>query len=87
MMQQQHLGAIAKLAKAQQVTTIIDNSWASPLFQKPLTQGIDIVLHSASKYISGHSDTVAGVVASSQTKHRFNYPACQSLPWGKVISK
>jgi len=66
MMQQQHLSAIGKLAKAQQVTTIIDNSWASPLFQKPLTQGIDIVLHSASKYISGHSDTVAGVVASSQ---------------------
>lgn len=66
MMQQQHLSAIAKLAKAQQVITIIDNSWASPLFQKPLTLGIDIVLHSASKYISGHSDTVAGVVASSQ---------------------
>lgn len=66
MMQQQHLSAIAKLAKAENVTTIIDNSWASPLFQKPLTLGIDIVLHSASKYISGHSDTVAGVVASSQ---------------------
>ena len=66
MMQQQHLSAIARLATAQRVTTIIDNSWASPLFQKPLTLGIDIVLHSASKYISGHSDTVAGVVASSQ---------------------
>jgi len=66
MMEQQHLSAIADLSRAQGVTTIIDNSWASPLFQKPLTLGIDIVLHSASKYISGHSDTVAGVVASSQ---------------------
>ena len=45
MMQQQHLRAIAKLARAEEVTTIIDNSWASPLFQKPLTLGIDIVLH------------------------------------------
>ena len=66
LMQQQDLEGIAKLAKAHNVVTIVDNSWATPLFQKPLTLGIDIVVHSASKYISGHSDTVAGVVVASQ---------------------
>ena len=43
----------------------IDNSWATPIFQKPILHGVDLVLHSASKYLGGHSDTVAGVVAGS----------------------
>jgi len=60
------LPRIAEHARHHGVVTMIDNSWASPVFQKPLTLGIDIVLHSASKYISGHSDTVAGVVVASQ---------------------
>jgi cystathionine beta-lyase/cystathionine gamma-synthase len=42
---------------------MIDNSWATPVFQKPIFHGVDLVVHSASKYIGGHSDTVAGVVA------------------------
>lgn len=66
LMQQQDLTRISEMAKAANVVTIVDNSWATPLFQKPLTQGIDIVVHSASKYISGHSDTVAGVVVAKQ---------------------
>lgn len=61
-MQEQDLTAISRLARAQSVATIIDNSWATPLLQKPLTAGIDLVVHSASKYISGHSDTVAGLL-------------------------
>ncbi|NVO58636.1 PLP-dependent transferase, partial [Rhodobacteraceae bacterium B1Z28] len=59
------LRRVAEHAKRQNVLTMIDNSWATPVFQRPLTLGIDIVIHSASKYISGHSDTVAGVVVSS----------------------
>ena len=59
------LPRVAEHAKRHGALTMIDNSWASPVFQTPLTLGIDIVLHSASKYISGHSDTVAGVVVSS----------------------
>jgi cystathionine beta-lyase/cystathionine gamma-synthase len=43
----------------------VDNSWATPLFQKPLQAGIDLTIHSASKYISGHSDTVAGLLVGS----------------------
>lgn len=56
----------AEHARRHGTLTMIDNSWASPVFQRPLTLGIDVVVHSASKYISGHSDTVAGVVVSSQ---------------------
>ena len=66
-MQEQDLVSIAKMAKAQNVTTIVDNSWASPIYQKPLKAGIDLVVHSASKYISGHSDTVAGLLVGSKT--------------------
>jgi cystathionine beta-lyase/cystathionine gamma-synthase len=66
-MQEQDLAAIAKIAKASGVTTIVDNSWASPIFQKPLQVGIDLVVHSASKYISGHSDTVAGLLVGSKS--------------------
>lgn len=60
------LQAVANLAKAKSIRTIIDNTWATPLFQKPLTLGIDIVVHSASKYLGGHSDVMAGAVIASK---------------------
>jgi cystathionine beta-lyase/cystathionine gamma-synthase len=66
MLQPANLPKIAANAKAHSTLTVTDNSWASPAFQRPLSHGIDIVLHSASKYISGHSDTVAGVVVGSK---------------------
>jgi len=62
----QDIKRLAQAARAQGITTVIDNSWATPVFQKPHTHGVDLVLHSASKYIGGHSDTVAGVVAGSK---------------------
>ena len=58
------LEAAANHARRHGTLTVIDNSWATPVFQRPLELGIDIVVHSASKYLSGHSDTVAGVVIS-----------------------
>ncbi len=61
-----NLGTVAAHAKRHGTRTVIDNSWATPVFQRPLEHGIDVTLHSASKYISGHSDTVAGVVVSSE---------------------
>lgn len=61
----QDIPRLAAAAKAQGVVTVIDNSWATPIFQKPHTHGVDLVLHSASKYIGGHSDVVAGVVAGT----------------------
>ncbi|MCX5512778.1 hypothetical protein C3941_03215 [Kaistia algarum] len=57
--------ALAALARENGVLTVMDNSWASPVFQRPITLGVDLVVHSASKYIGGHSDVVAGVVAGS----------------------
>jgi cystathionine beta-lyase/cystathionine gamma-synthase len=62
----QDLRAVAQLAKAHKIKTAIDNTWASPLFQKPLELGIDIEVHSVSKYLCGHSDVVAGVIVGSQ---------------------
>lgn len=64
-MSEQNLRQLATLARDAGVVTLIDNSWASPIFQQPLLCGIDIVVHSASKYISGHSDVVAGLVIAS----------------------
>jgi len=66
MMEVHDVGALARLAQSHGAISIIDNSWATPIFQKPIDLGVDIVVHSASKYIGGHSDTVAGVVAARQ---------------------
>jgi len=62
----QDLKAVADLAKAEGITTICDNSYCSPIYQKPIEFGIDMVLQSATKYIGGHSDTVAGVLSGSK---------------------
>ncbi len=53
---------IASLAKEQKLLSIVDNTFATPYWQNPLELGIDIVLHSATKYLGGHSDVVAGLV-------------------------
>jgi len=58
----QDIRAVAGLAKSRGIHTVIDNTWATPLFQKPLEMGIDLEVHSCSKYLGGHSDIVAGVV-------------------------
>ncbi|AQZ60552.1 Methionine gamma-lyase [[Actinomadura] parvosata subsp. kistnae] len=50
-------------ARERGLVTVMDNTWSTPLFQKPLTMGVDLVVHSLSKYIGGHSDLVGGVVA------------------------
>ena len=62
LMEAHDVGALAASARKHGALSIIDNSWASPVFQQPITLGVDLALHSASKYIGGHSDTVAGVV-------------------------
>lgn len=65
-MEAHDVGALAALAKKHGAISMIDNSWASPVFQRPITLGVDLVIHSASKYLGGHSDVVAGVVAGSR---------------------
>jgi cystathionine gamma-lyase len=56
------LAAIAGIAKSKGVLTVCDNTFLSPYFQNPLALGIDIVLHSTTKYINGHSDVVGGAI-------------------------
>ena len=58
--------AIAKLAKSKGLISVIDNTFATPVIQKPSTMGIDIILHSATKYFGGHSDICAGAVATTE---------------------
>jgi cystathionine beta-lyase/cystathionine gamma-synthase len=74
----QDIAALAALARQHGALTMIDNSWATPLFQKPILHGVDLVIHAASKYLGGHSDTVAGVVAGSKAHiariNRMTYP-------------
>lgn len=62
------IAAAADIARGRGAITCLDNSWASPLFQKPLTHGVDIVVHSATKYIGGHSDVVAGAVITTAAR-------------------
>ncbi|MFI6480608.1 trans-sulfuration enzyme family protein [Nonomuraea sp. NPDC050663] len=57
--------AVTSWARSRGIVTVMDNTWSTPLFQKPLTMGVDLVLHSLSKYIGGHSDLVGGVVCGS----------------------
>lgn len=57
--------AVADLAKSKGIVTCIDNTFASPVNQNPIDLGIDIVMHSATKYLGGHSDILAGAIASS----------------------
>lgn len=62
----QDLKAITTLAKPRGIITMADNSYCSPLYQQPIAMGIDLVAQSATKYIGGHSDVVAGVVTGSR---------------------
>ncbi|MCE7991837.1 MAG: aminotransferase class I/II-fold pyridoxal phosphate-dependent enzyme [Roseivirga sp.] len=62
----QDLRKIAVLARAKGIMTICDNTWATPLYQKPLEIGVDLEMHSCSKYIGGHSDVVAGVLIGKE---------------------
>jgi len=81
----QDLKAIAAFAKKHHIVTIIDNSYSTPINQQPITFGIDIVVHSASKYIGGHSDTVAGVLCSNNNmiKKIFHH---EYLTYGGIIA-
>ncbi len=62
----QDLKAVADLAKAENIITIIDNSYCTPLYQKPIEYGIDLVMQTATKYIGGHSDTLGGVLSGNK---------------------
>ena len=62
----QDLEAVSKLARSKNIITICDNSYCTPLYQRPVDFGIDLVLQSATKYLNGHSDVVAGVLSGKK---------------------
>jgi cystathionine beta-lyase/cystathionine gamma-synthase len=59
------IAGVAKACRARGVTSVIDSTFATPINQRPLDLGVDIVMHSATKYLNGHSDITAGVLAGS----------------------
>ena len=81
----QDIEAIAKLAIENNITTIIDNSYSSPLNQNPISMGIDLVVHSASKYLGGHSDVVAGVICGSKIRVE-KIMAEEFMTFGGIVS-
>lgn len=64
----QDIPAIAAVARKRGVTTIMDNTYATPLFFQPFKHGVDIIVHAATKYIAGHSDAMLGAIVTSNEK-------------------
>ncbi|WPV64925.1 PLP-dependent aspartate aminotransferase family protein [Chitinophaga sp. LS1] len=77
------IGAIAKIAKAHQILFAVDNTFGTPVLQQPLLLGADIVIHSATKYLGGHSDLIAGVVVTKEpalgAEIKFYQNACGAI--------
>ena len=75
--------AIARIAKAHQCLLCVDNTFASPVLQQPLNLGADLVVHSATKYLAGHSDLIAGIVVTREKelglKIKFLQNACGAI--------
>ena len=63
----QDIPAIAKAARARGAVVMMDNTWATPLYFKPLDHGVDISIHAATKYPAGHSDVLLGTVSANET--------------------
>lgn len=78
------IAALAAIGKKHQLLTVVDNTFASPYLQNPLDDGADIVLHSATKYLGGHSDVVHGALilndAQLEERLRFFQNSCGAVP-------
>ena len=62
----QDIPAITKVAKAENLTVVMDNTWATPLFYRPMEHGVDVSISSATKYITGHSDALLGIIIANE---------------------
>jgi cystathionine beta-lyase/cystathionine gamma-synthase len=60
------LAALGEIARAKGLVYVVDNTFATPVFQRPLAAGADVVLHSTTKYLNGHSDMVGGIVVTTR---------------------
>lgn len=77
---------IADIAKAKNVKVVVDNTFATPYFQKPLTLGADVVVHSATKYICGHGDVVGGVAVAKDLDYIHSLKFDYMCEFGGVMS-
>ena len=77
------IAAIAEISKAHDILLCVDNTFASPALQQPLTLGADVVIHSATKYLGGHSDLIAGLVITANpelgARIKFIQNACGAI--------
>jgi cystathionine beta-lyase/cystathionine gamma-synthase len=76
------LGAIAKFARAHQLLSVVDNTFATPYLQRPVEFGIDVVVHSVTKYLNGHSDMLGGVVVTNNSMVVEKLRFCQKAVGG-----
>lgn len=75
----QDIQAVVKIARQHGLRTIIDNTWATPLFLQPLSLGVDVSIHAATKYIVGHSDAMLGTVTTNADTYDAVRRAAQDL--------
>jgi len=73
---------VARIGKDKDIITVVDNTFATPYFQLPLDFGIDIVVHSTTKYLGGHSDVVGGLVITNDEEHFRRLRFCQNAVGG-----
>jgi len=64
----QDIPAVVHVARAKDIVTVVDNTWATPLYFRPFAHGVDVSIHSGSKYIAGHSDTLLGVITTNEKR-------------------
>ncbi|MEO0470593.1 MAG: PLP-dependent aspartate aminotransferase family protein [Bacteroidota bacterium] len=81
----QDIEAVVAIAKEHGILTAIDNSYSTPLNQQPIKMGVDMVMHSASKYLGGHSDLVAGVLCCSRERAEIIFQS-EFMTLGGIIS-
>jgi len=66
----QDVPAICAVARARRVVTVIDNTWATPLYFRPLDHGVDVAVYAATKYMSGHSDVLIGAIVADKAHYQ-----------------
>lgn len=67
------IAAAVEIAKAHNCFTVVDNTWATPFYTRPIELGVDIVLHSTTKYLGGHSDILGGALIFKESNERYNF--------------
>ena len=77
------IAAIASLARSRDIHTIVDNTFATPINQRPLELGIEVVVHSATKFLGGHGDAIGGIVVGSKRSSSL-FCGARSVIWAGV---